>query len=150
MDDYSLKREPKGTVYHALLEHALGPCSAFLVVVRASSALSDSGRSVMRDLEPFLLTGEESSTWPGTELIGHTAHVFTYRLTAESVDVLKRASSRLFAWEQPQLPADLCLLRSPTDAWLTTIAREQDAWFHISWDEREALVKAVRGLGDLL
>jgi hypothetical protein len=112
--------------------------------------LSDSGRGVMRDLEPFLLTSEESSTWPGTELIGHTARVFTYRLAAESVDVLKRASSRLFAWEQPQLPADLCLLRSVGDAWLTTIAHEQDAFIRMTWNERESLVEAVRGLRQLL
>ena len=47
------------------------------------------------------------------------------------------------------MPEDLCLLRSPGDAWLATIAHERHAWFNVDWNEREALISAVPGLGEL-
>jgi hypothetical protein len=92
-------------------------------------------RLVLDWLVPFRVGREDASSWPGTELIGHTAVVYRYRLNADMVEQLALAADGLFDWVEPRLPEDPSLLREDGTAWLTTTAHERDAYFTLTAEE---------------
>ena len=139
-------KEPRGPLYQALLDHALGISTSGLLVVRDDLGLEPSAERCLAALGPFIVATEARSSWPGTILQGHTAKVISFRFDAGSAQVLKTFSTALYDWVQPALPEDLCLLRSNGEPWLTTIAHEKDAFLALSGAERSALLTAVADL----
>ena len=97
-----------------------------LLVVRGGMRLDPSGERVLARLDPFVRRREKARSWPGTQLVGrgHNATVMRYRFGKEVVGILIDAADGLFDWTQPELPEDLCLMRSKGSPWLTTIAHE--------------------------
>jgi hypothetical protein len=71
------------------------------------------------------------------------ARIYRYRLDAETLEMLQRATDHLFSW-QPPLPRDLCLLRPEGEAWLTTIAAEDTAYLRLAPEEVGPLVDRTR------
>jgi hypothetical protein len=65
------------------------------------------------------------------------------------VEQLALAADGLFDWVEPRLPEDPCLLREDGTAWLTTIAHERDAYFTLTPEERDQLLREVPDLGPL-
>ncbi len=145
--EYRLVREPKGRVYRGLLNVVPEYCPEFLLVQREQLKLGPAGVALLRALHPYRVHHERRSTWPGTELIGHFAHVHRFRAEGGAIQILKDAVSSLYAWLTP-LPEDLCFLRADGDALLTTIAHEREGWMNLSDDERTDLAR-VLGAGAL-
>lgn len=143
---YDVLQEPVGITYRELINFSLGFCSSFLLVVRPYNGLSSLAEDVLDGLAPVLLSKEESSHWPGTTLLGHTAVVHRFRLTAETAAVLAGVSDGLYSWLQPQLPEDPCLLRPDGGVWLATIAHEEDSYMELTVGEAAALATGVPGL----
>ena len=143
---YSLAAEPIGEVYQGLLEHSLTYCDVGLLVARSGTQLREPGTRVLEQLEPFLLSRREESSWPGTTLLYHTATVRRFSWCPETQAVLGSAAEGLYRWREPRLPEDPCLFRPDGSVWLATIAHEHDAWLELSGDEEAALVSAVPGL----
>jgi hypothetical protein len=140
---YTLLSDVEGQVYVRLLDHSLDCCDSFILVTRHSIVASASAMAVLDRLEPYLVCAEESSEWPGTQLLGSTARVYRYKLTSDTIFILGEVAERLFDWQQPELPEDLCLIRPDGNPWLVTIAHEEDAYLNLSNDERAALTESI-------
>jgi hypothetical protein len=138
---YSLLQEPRQDLYYKLLDYSLNKCKFALLVTRYPIKLSTSGKNLLGYLENNLIEKNDSSEWPGTILFNETATIYKYKYTREFIEIIKRFSSSLYEWEQPQLPEDLCLLRDDREHWLVTIAHDKDAYFYCSENELFDLLK---------
>jgi hypothetical protein len=56
----------------------------------------------------------------------------------------------LYQWRYPDLPEDLCLLRSDETSWLVTVAHEDIGYFELFEDEWLRLQKNLPGLAATL
>lgn len=142
--DYRIVGEPRGESLEAILAQSLDVCDGFLF------ALTDMHRSghaeqLIADMEPFLISRIETNEYPAATLPWGTVTVCRYRLTATSVRTLGEATSRLYDWQEPDLPNDLCLMRGD-EAWLITMASDRVAILALEEAERSALCAAVSKL----
>lgn len=147
---YTFTVEPRGILYEELLDLGAVYCNQALLVIRESCALSKNAQKTLQRLHRFEAARERRSEWPGTELHGGEALVLFYRLNEDSISEFKKASNALFSWKQPELPEDLCLLRSDGSPWLVTIAHEQDAYLELSEDEYARVVRSLPSLENAL
>ena len=136
---YALVDEPAGADYDALLDTALTQCLFFVVRTRVT-ADDTPAHTVLTDLEPYLERR--------TAMSSGTAHHFS--LTRGSVAVLKTAARALYAWQQPELPEDLCLLREDGSPWLVSIAAERLGYLELAPFEKLLLGRAAPGLAAVL
>ena len=144
---YELKEEPTGEIYHKLIDHALFECRFVLLVVRDSVRISESGQLILRKMKKFLKSKARGGEWPGTKLLSASkATLYKYELSWEVAEILKMAVRGLYDWVQPQRPEDLCLLRSDGTPWLASIAHEKDAYFTLSGEEKQRLIKVLPSL----
>ena len=147
---YALTGEPVGNAYSEIIYSAHHWCERLLLVVQPGLRLDSFANQILAELEPQLLTERETSEWPGTRLYDHVAIVREYTFTHAVAHVLATAADRLFAWQQPSLPEDPCLLRRDGSSWLTTIVHERDAYFELSESELRRLLQAAPSLELLL
>lgn len=105
---------------------------------------------MLKRLAPFLREKVSSSEWPGTRLLNQRASVFCYNFGVECAQVLKEATNSLYAWQQPDLPEDLCLLFTDGDPWLVTISHERDSYLSLTEEEKAHLLNVAPDFGDLL
>ena len=147
---YTFTSEPRGDVYRALVEVAAGFCSSALLVVRDGLGLSEAASQILEKLGPHLESKGRESAWPGTELLGHEATVYRFKLAPEARWGLATAAAGLFDWRQPDRPEDLCLLRSDGSAWLGSIAHERDAFLSLSAEEVRRLEAEAPAIWALL
>ena len=143
---YRLEKEPQGPTYIGLLHYALKHCSTALFVRRDSLAVSAEARVIIARVRPLLVSQTQERAWPGTELLSATATVFQLRFDADTVEQFSQATDRLFGWQQPDLPEDLCLLRPDSVPWLVTIAHEGDAYLVLTPTEWAVLIAALPDL----
>jgi hypothetical protein len=104
---------------------SLDYCDAFLVAL-TKMELFPRGEELLTRFEPFLVERRETNEYPAGSLPWGTITVQTYRLERASLDLLLGAADRLFDWQEPELPNDLCLMRDD-HAWLTTMASDGEA-----------------------
>ena len=149
-NNYSLIDEPKGDLYIDIINYAVNLCHEALLVVRRTIPLADSGLKVLEKLEPYLIEKNLCSEWPGTRLLDDKAHVFRYTLNKECALIIQKSSSRLYEWFQPNLPEDLCFLRTYKDPWLVSIAHEKDAYFSLSSEEKNMLIDTIPALSGFI
>jgi len=157
---FDLLAEPIGDLYRKLLDFAVNECRTALLVVRKRPPLTPQGLALVNRLKPFLASKEECTAWPGTgsadkddhELVAlvEPASVRRYDYVPQCAELLKQATDRLYAWLQPELPEDLCLLRDDGSEWLVTIAHEHDSYLCLSAEEHTRLVDAIPQLGPRL
>jgi hypothetical protein len=141
----TLELEPLSELqYHSLLRDAGHFCTAFLLIVKPGIGLSSQALDVLDRLNPYEISVEEVSEWPGTRLLRGVVEKHLYRLDASSLDLIIAAVSSPFDWQQPALPEDLCLLREDGSALLVTIAHEQDAFLQVSENELPAFSTYAR------
>lgn len=63
-----------------------------------------------------------------------------YRLESQTAHVLKTAAHRLYEWLHPDLPEDLAFLDDQREAWLVSIAHEEDAYVTLpDWEVQSLL-----------
>lgn len=144
---FDIIEESTGVLYHELLDAAQEECSHALLVLQHIIKPDPGANEVLNRLEPFRVKSEELTEWPGTKLfLGYTATVMTYRYEPEFISVLHDISDRLYAWELPSLPEDLCLLRVDGSPWLVTIAHERDSYLDLTNNEKDYLLARLPGL----
>jgi hypothetical protein len=117
-----------------------------MLVVRRSIEISPGAERLLELLNTDLINVSELSQWPGTSLLTETATVYLYKATKKVMDTFQISACRLYEWEQPNFPEDLCLLRNETDPWLTTIAHEQVGYLHLTKHEYEILRQMLPSL----
>ena len=101
-------------------------------------------------MKPFQIEIKRSSRWPGTELFGNKATIYSFQSLPELSKILKEAVNSLYSWVQPDLPEDLCFLRSDNTPLLITIAHENWSSLDITDREKEELEKVTPDLFALL
>ena len=141
----TIRAEPSGATYLALLNFAQEHSQTFSLVWRKQLAFDASARQIAADLRPFLDNVRETDAWPGTDLVGHTALVRSYRVCAESMRMLSGAE-RLYAWLAPQRPEDLAFYTADGRWWLCSIAHEHQSFVDTTVVDPAVLVAAVSGL----
>jgi hypothetical protein len=146
----NLLAEPTGDVYRKLIDYAALNCKTALLVVRHTIPLAPQGKEVLDQLAIFLRQQEESSEWPGTNLLDSTALVLRYEFGLECAQVLKRFAGSLYNWQQPDFPEDLCLLRDDGEPWLVSIAHEKDGFLYLSQDEVRNLFNTLPAIESLV
>jgi hypothetical protein len=144
------KASPSGPTYTALLECSLRFATRLMLVVRASIPLDASANELLNDLKDYLLSTEDRSKWPGTQLLQGRAQVYTFRLNEQVLSILSKAANGLFEWQQPGLPEDPALLREDGSPWLTTISHERDAFVTMSLEELAELKEECPMVASLL
>lgn len=142
---YDLKGNLSSKRYADLIKFASDYCDSFLLVTRETIELNQNANAVLDTLTPFLISRSNESQWPGTTLLNSTAKVLRYRLDPKSIEVLEHSAPSLFSWAQPDLPEDLCLIRSDGEPFLVTIAHEEDGYLVISDEEASRLETRVPG-----
>ncbi len=143
---YDILQEPRGDDYRKLLELCSPHSGSFLLVIREENWLDSTAHKILKDLKEFELKKALASEWPGTKLLSDKASIYHYRLTAESLQVLEQSADGLYEWQQPKRPEDLCLFDKDGDAFLVTIAHENDSFLKLSQDEKEKLCSRIPGL----
>ena len=130
-DTYTVRAPWDRDFYLGLLRTSQKHCDRFLLVV--VDALSDYGVSVLKKLEPWLISRQKRSEWPGTQLLGSEKRdVYTFRLEEDACQILRESASTLADWQAPHLPEDLCFLRTDGSPWFTLIAHERDCFFSLA------------------
>ena len=114
------------TSYEELLAYATEEADSFSLVWRNVN-FDDSAWKLMDDLSPWLVSDYSSSAWPGTELYNDKAKVRTYKLTDETLAILK-AQTSVFDWLAPKLPEDLAFYKGK-EVLFCSVAHEGEAWF---------------------
>ena len=127
--------EPVGETYRRLLVFAEEHSSHFSLAWRRQLTFDASAAAVQEALGPFVEREQYTSQWPGTQLIGHSAIVRTYRMSPPCTQILADAGG-LYAWLAPARPEDLAFYTADGACWLGSIAHEKDAWVDL---ERTAL-----------
>lgn len=140
---YDIKAEPRGDLYKSLVEFCAVRSRILLLVLRDVEWLTDSARSLFQRLEPFLLSKQKATEWPGTRLTEGQATVFRYRTAPELVRLIQDATEGLYEWQQPERPEDLAFLRSDETPLLVTISHESDAYLELSEDEHYDMIHAL-------
>lgn len=139
---FDIVTEPTGETYRALLAFAAEVSGSFSLVWRHQLSFDPSVAVLERVLRPFLIEETESSEWPGTRLIGHSATVRTYRLSPDSARALATAGG-LFGWRSPARPEDLAFYAPDGRCWLGSIAHEGEAFVALDANDLAALRAAV-------
>ncbi|MGL5347847.1 MAG: hypothetical protein ACRDA3_10885 [Peptostreptococcaceae bacterium] len=114
----------QGDAYKEFIDLVSSFSSKFLFVEREDMDSNVNLKKVLRKLENSLIEMRIQSEWPTTMLgEGAVAKVYYYKIDNNSKNVLKEESDSLFAWEQPNLPEDLCFLKDDK-AWISSCSHE--------------------------
>lgn len=141
----SIKNEPGGATYVALIRFAAEQKSTFSLAWRHQLEFDANATQVERALRSSCIRQQTTNTWPGTELIGHTAVVRFYALSPAAQVVLESAS-RLCAWLAPHRPEDLAFYTPSGRPWLASIAHEREAFIDPDAVDVRQLLASVPGL----
>ena len=138
---YQFGYEPAGSRYQGLLRLAQRWCS-YATLVMQDFHWTSHALAATQELRPWHVADVLSLEWPGTQ-VSKTAKVMVFRFEAGSAEVLGRLTRRLYQWEQPDLPEDLCLFRPTGEPWLVSIAHESDGWVNVTREELPAVAEAM-------
>ncbi len=147
---YTFIVEPTDNLYSQLLEIAQSKCKYALLVIRHTLPMDRTARLALEQLTPFLISKTESNEWPGTILTNSTALIYKYNLETESIKVLRKLSTRLYDWKQPNLPEDLCFLKEDDSAWLATTSHEADSYLFLTDQEYFQLLEQFPTLRNVI
>jgi hypothetical protein len=155
---YEIASEPRGAAYRQLIAAAVRFCDRFLFVDVPSPHFREGGTSfgprslaLVESLRTHLLSMEKGKSWPGTTLSDREgfvvfARIYWFRLDPTSADLLAQAADGLYEWRWPELPRDLCLMRSRDDEWLVNMAADEDAYLWLTQAEANQLTVAIPSL----
>jgi hypothetical protein len=136
---YDLVDEPTGDDYRALLTCARSQCDTAVLTVDTARDLDPAGQELVDRLASQLRSETRS---------GET-RLLRYDLTQECIDLLGQAPG-LFAWRQPGLPENLCLLRPDGSPWIVSIAAERIGYVEFTPFEKLLLGRVAPGLAAVL
>jgi hypothetical protein len=145
----NLTREPREDAYRELLRAALKYADTAQLVLRPTLPAGPSCEAFLVASQLWLSGRREASEWPGTVLLEGTATVLSFRYDEAFAEVLGRAASSLYEWQQPDLPEDLALLRG-RQPWLVSVAHERDGYRVVEPGQLTALAREMPLVQSLL
>jgi hypothetical protein len=147
---YDFLAEPSGATFEGLIRASLTIRGAFQLVT-ISDWHRRMARGALERLSSFQISSQSSTEWPNTTLAdAEPATVFRYRATDEALATLLSLCDHLYGWVNPDLPQDLCFLRTNDVPWLISTADERIGYLNITEHEKQELVLATPGLDALI
>lgn len=141
---YTLAREPVELGYSNLLKFLFQRASLCGVVVQANCASSESAKSFLASVRPYLVDERVQASWPGTELRGGTTALVQYYAVEWSVlEAMYTAADRLYEWLSPTLPEDPAFYRSDGTVLMGTVSHERDAFLNLTHAEVSELMESA-------
>jgi hypothetical protein len=149
---YDFTAEPPAAVLAGLLRASVGIASELGLVLQSPRVrLRPAGTRLLAQLAPYHIRSEEIVEWPGTRNLGGFRSLrHLYRADAGAVEAVIATCGQLYAWENPELPEDIHLLRADGSVLMGSTTQERDAWLVLDDDEHRRLRDAVGGLDELL
>ncbi len=133
---YDFLQEPSGQAYRKLVEFCSRYANEGLLIVRDSNSLSASGKETKALLRSLGATSRRISEWPGTRLLGEgSAECLFFPLSQDNLRIISTRVDRLYQWQHPDQPEDICLFRKSGEDILATIAHEGDGYLTLSSEE---------------
>src|ERR1039458_5099518 len=136
---YDLVDEPTGDDYRAMLVCARAQCDTAVLSLDTNRDLDPGGQEIVDRLATQLRSESRS---------GHV-RLLRYEFSQACIDVLGEVSG-LFAWRQPGLPENLCLLRADGSPWIVSIAADRIGYVEFTPFEKLLLGRAAPGLAAVL
>jgi len=93
--------------------------------------LEPGGFTLLEELSEFLVAVRETNETPANVLPFSTVTLHEYRLEARSAELIISATDRLYAWEEPDLPNDLCLMAEGRP-FVTRLANERSSYLSLT------------------
>jgi hypothetical protein len=146
MKTFDIITEPKDETYRKLILHSLNYCDSFFLIIRPTVSVKETVHKIINELQPYLIEKSAKSELPGIKLHNDSALVYKFHLNKETTNYLIKVASKLYSWQLPDLPEDLCLLGKNGEPWLTTISYESDSYLVITEDEKKEILKEIPGL----
>jgi hypothetical protein len=136
---FTLTKELEGEELKQFLDICAKFCKKALLVIQPGLEFSEKAKIFLGKMEKYVIEDECKSEWPGTRLYGDKAEVRIYRLCPGSLDLIKTGVDKLYQWQQPDNPEDLCFLRDDNTPFFITIAHEHDSYLEITAKEKKKL-----------
>ncbi len=151
---FEILGRPRGETYRTLIRELAALCP--FAKLNHDKFVTERQIAVLDLLQPDIVARMTKLAIPGY-LIGPSSlrnpymvenphHVYVFRLTERTLSVLTRATNRLYGWQYPDLPEDLCLLREDWMPCLLTVSHEYFAYLYMTPAELFPLLERVRGL----
>lgn len=99
-------------------------------------------------LDEFFIRETRSRKWPGT-ISADPVTVTYYSTSADSIRVLTNVAASFWAWDRPNMPADLHFLRADGSLLLGSTPCERHVWLDVSEDELAHFRSHLPGGGKL-
>jgi hypothetical protein len=147
---YNFMQQPIGDIFYNLLDYGITNCDKAILVVKNKNNLSNQGKKVLSILDDFLIEKKDMSEWPGTILYNSVALVYKYTYNTDFVKHIKKLSSSLYDWQQPDHPDDLSLIRPDLSPWLISTSHEYDSYLMMSSEEYKRLINWFPYFGFIL
>jgi hypothetical protein len=122
-----------------LLACARAQCDTAVLSLDTNRDLDPAGQDIVDRLSSQLRSESRN---------GHV-RLLRYQFSQACIDVLGEASG-LFAWRQPGLPENLCLLRMDGSPWIVSIAADRIGYVEFTPFEKLLLGRAAPGLAAVL
>ncbi|MGP4072744.1 stage III sporulation protein AH [Piscibacillus sp. B03] len=128
------------------MDIAFETCDQFYFVLRKDLGPLDGFSSLLDKLSNSLIEKREQSEWAGTVLgDNNTAEVYYYHTDQNAKKIIKESARSLYSWVYPNLPEDLCFLKSGRD-WLVTISHESEGFIKDENEEETSKISNISGL----
>ncbi len=129
---YDLIDEPAGDEYRALLDTAASKCT--MAVLQLPGTPDAHAKEIIEKLAEFRHGDTKSAT-------------ARYAFNRKSLPVFLEAVDRLYAWQHPELPANLCLFREDGTPWLISVSEQRLAYLELTPFEKLLLSRAIPAVG---
>lgn len=137
---YDILDEPSADDYRSLIQAATAECRLAVLLIRGGG-MSSHGQEVLERLRPHLAD---------EPIRGPLGVILRFHLAAQCVEIIETVAPSLYAWRQPDLPEDLCLLRADGGPFLVSIAAERLGYIEMTPLERVRLGRAAPGVASVL
>lgn len=157
---YEIVAEPRGEVYRGLISALSSKCSFVLFTLRFQQEPSFLAKAVLAQLSGDISDVRISTSWPGTGFsesyraleedeeysAKYAAVVYLFHFTERTLSVLLTQAEGLYEWEFPNLPENLCLLRTDKQACLWSVVPDRFAYLYLTDTEMQHVLEQVPNL----
>ncbi|MGM1047483.1 MAG: leucine-rich repeat domain-containing protein [Bacillota bacterium] len=135
----------KGEAYRRLIDYVMERSRFFVLANRYGMA--ESGEKVLTALKPFFIEKRRmGEMYPDNAIAYSEGTYYIYKCCSEAGEILKEIADGLFAWQNPNLPEDLCFWDERENDYLYVVAHEEMAGMNLDEAEAAALAKSIPGL----
>lgn len=145
MKNITLKSNISQNEYKKLLDFIGKNSQSFALIIREPEKSANAMKFV-ESLGKYLIKTEMVSEWPGTKLIGTKAKRSIFKVTDETIKIIRQFSVNLSSWIEPDLPEDLSFFNANGTALLVSITHENDFWVSLDAKQEQEFSTELKSL----